>query len=64
MDDASEDDTATRLQAFGDRIRYERVRHGGAGWARNSGIDLSRNPRRRSSTPTTVPPGNLDLQRP
>jgi glycosyltransferase involved in cell wall biosynthesis len=64
VDDASQDDTATRLQAFGDRIRYERVRHGGAGWARNSGIDLSRNPLVAFlDSDDEWLPGKLDLQR-
>ena len=64
VDDASTDDTATRLQAFGDRIRYERVRHGGAGWARNSGIDLSRNPLVAFlDSDDEWLPGKLDLQR-
>ena len=47
-----------------DRIRYERVRHGGAGWARNSGIDLSRNPLVAFlDSDDEWLPGKLELQR-
>jgi glycosyltransferase involved in cell wall biosynthesis len=64
VDDASTDETATRLQAFRDRIRYERVRHGGAGWARNSGIDLSPNPLVAFlDSDDEWLPGKLELQR-
>lgn len=64
VDDASTDDTATRLQTFGDRIRYERVRHGGAGWARNSGIGLARNPLVAFlDSDDEWLPGKLELQR-
>jgi glycosyltransferase involved in cell wall biosynthesis len=64
VDDASQDDTAARLQVFGDRIRYERVRHGGAGWARNCGIGLARNPLVAFlDSDDEWLPGKLELQR-
>lgn len=42
VDDASTDQTPERIREFGDRIRYIRVSHGGAGKARNAGIAASR----------------------
>ncbi len=52
------------MQAFGDRIRYERGRHGGAGWARNTGIGLARNPLVAFlDSDDEWLPGKLDLQR-
>lgn len=44
VDDASTDDTERALAAYGDRIRYQRVPHRGAGAARNFGISVARNP--------------------
>ena len=44
VDDESEDDTRARLEGYGDRIRYHRVKRGGAGRARNAGIEVANNP--------------------
>jgi len=64
VDDASIDDTRARLEEYGDRIRYERVRHGGAGWARNVGIELAGNPLIAFlDSDDEWLPGKLDLQR-
>ncbi|MBX9775616.1 MAG: glycosyltransferase family 2 protein [Xanthobacteraceae bacterium] len=40
VDDGSEDDTPKVAAGWGDRIRYERISHGGAARARNHGIRL------------------------
>jgi glycosyltransferase involved in cell wall biosynthesis len=42
-DDGSTDGTEEVLRAYGERIRYLRVAHGGAGAARNHGIQAARN---------------------
>jgi glycosyltransferase involved in cell wall biosynthesis len=44
VDDGSTDDTGRVLDAFGGRIRYLPVPHGGAGAARNQGLRAARNP--------------------
>jgi glycosyltransferase involved in cell wall biosynthesis len=44
VDDGSTDDTEAVLSSYGDRIRYLRAPHGGAGKARNRGIAEARNP--------------------
>ena len=38
VDDGSIDHTATTMRPFGDRVRFLRTAHRGAGWARNKGI--------------------------
>jgi len=64
VDDGSVDDTRARLDEYGDHIRYERVRHGGAGWARNVGIGLAKNPLIAFlDSDDEWLPGKLDLQR-
>lgn len=42
VDDGSTDDTAVRLQAYGDRIRYVYQENAGSAKARNKGLDLAR----------------------
>ncbi len=44
VDDGSIDSTKQKLNQFGNRILYFRVRHGGAGKARNFGIRQAKNP--------------------
>jgi glycosyltransferase involved in cell wall biosynthesis len=44
VDDGSTDGTEQVLSQFRSRIRYTRAQHGGAGPARNFGIDQARNP--------------------
>jgi glycosyltransferase involved in cell wall biosynthesis len=64
VDDGSEDDTEARLSEYGGRVRYERVRHGGAGWARNVGIELAKNPLIAFlDSDDEWLPGKLELQR-
>ena len=38
VDDGSSDATEAALAPFGDHVRYLRLAHGGAGWARNRGV--------------------------
>ena len=42
VDDGSDDDTEHVARAYGDRIRFEHVEHGGIGRARNRAVELSR----------------------
>jgi glycosyltransferase involved in cell wall biosynthesis len=42
IDDDSTDDTAQVLAPFGDRIRYMKIAHGGAGASRNQGVAAAR----------------------
>jgi len=44
IDDGSTDRTEAALSRFGDKIIYRRISHGGAGRARNEGIEIARNP--------------------
>ena len=44
VDDGSTDSTEEALAAYGDRIRYVRIPHSGAGAARNHGMQEARNP--------------------
>ncbi len=44
VDDASTDDTPALAQSFGGCVRYLRVAHGGAGAARNRGVEAAVNP--------------------
>jgi glycosyltransferase involved in cell wall biosynthesis len=41
VDDGSEDDTPKVAAGLGDRIRYQRISHGGPGCARNHGAQLA-----------------------
>jgi glycosyltransferase involved in cell wall biosynthesis len=43
-DDASTDDTETVVSQFGDRVRYVKLPHGGAGPTRNQGVKLATKP--------------------
>jgi glycosyltransferase involved in cell wall biosynthesis len=64
VDDDSQDETEARLAPYRDRIVYRRVAHGGAGRARNVGVELARNPLVAflDSDDEWVP-GKLDIQR-
>lgn len=42
VDDGSTDDTAVRLQAYADRVRYVYQKNAGSANARNKGLDLAR----------------------
>ncbi len=44
VDDGSTDDTATVVEAFGPPVRLLRLPHGGAGAARNAGLEAARGP--------------------
>jgi len=44
VDDGSTDDTAARVGAFCDQVRYLRIPHGGVGAARNCGVRAARHP--------------------
>lgn len=44
VDDGSTDDTEARLAPYRGRVAYKKVPNGGAGRARNLGMDLARNP--------------------
>jgi glycosyltransferase involved in cell wall biosynthesis len=64
VDDDSDDDTEERLRPFGDRIVYRKISHGGAGRARNVGLDLAKNPLIAFlDSDDEWMPGKLELQR-
>lgn len=64
LDDGSTDDTEERLKPFRDRIVYRKVVNGGAGRARNLGMDLASRPLVAFlDSDDEWLPGKLDLQR-
>ncbi|MDD5305138.1 MAG: glycosyltransferase family 2 protein [Elusimicrobia bacterium] len=64
VDDGSTDDTEDRLRALGGRIVYVKIPNGGAGRARNAGIDRAGNPLLAFlDSDDEWLPGKLELQR-
>jgi glycosyltransferase involved in cell wall biosynthesis len=64
VDDASSDDTEAVLAKYGSRVRHVRVPHGGAGAARNHGVEFARHPLIAfQDSDDTWAPDKLELQR-